>query len=250
MSNYNDLNSRREIIELKKAKAGLVQNNNTVDTTLSEAERYTQGLNASQKRKNFWDYNFKYVIGAVIAVICVISIIMSLVIKPKFDYSVVAATSAVISSYTQNLVDGFENIGEDIDQNGQVSVDVITINIQTEQTAQSVQETMGALGQLMAELAMGDAGIFLVDDVGYQAVYNQAEMNIFTDLQSIYPDNQNVVGDRFYIKDSKFADTLNLRYLPDDLSIVLRSIENYSDDKKDEVKYQHQLDMIDKIISE
>ncbi len=250
MSNYDDLNSRRELIELKKAKAGLVENGQTVDTTLSEAERYAQGLSAKQKRKNFWDYNFKYVIGAVFAVICVIAIILSLVIKPKYDYSIVSATSTINSYFTENLATGFETVGEDVDGNGEVSVDMITINIQTEETATSVDQMMGALGQLMAELALGDAGVFLVDDAGYQAIYNQAEMYIFADLETLYPDNENVVGDRFFVKGSKFADSLDLPTIPDDLSIVLRNIENYSEDNKDEVKYQHQLDMIDRIISE
>ena len=199
MSNYNDLDSRREIVELKKAKAGLTDNNQTVDTTLSEAERYTQGLSASQKRKNFWDYNFKYVIGGAIAIICVIALILSIIIKPKYDYTIISATSTINSYYTENLASGFETVGADIDQNGEVNVDMVTINIQTEETATSVDQMMGALGQLMAELALGDAGIFLVDDVGYQAIYNQAEAYIFADLEDLYPDNENVAGDRFYI---------------------------------------------------
>lgn len=148
-------------------------------------------LTFSQKWENFWFYYKKHVIIGAIILIMLVWLIKDIVVQPSYDYDITFAARGYFSDETQAAVhDAFVSVGEDLDGNGEVTVNISFILLPTLEGQYTEYEAEQA-GQvkLMGAVTAEEALIYVLDDNMLQYMFAD-DMSFFEDLSVSYPDNE------------------------------------------------------------
>lgn len=125
-----------------------------------------------ERLRNWWDYHKGWVVFGTILCIGALSLIRDIFFRPKPDYQIayVSTTplpSAVLASLQQQL----EAIGDDVNGDGRVLVELLTYDIGFDALSQmNVEATSANITRLTVDLTSGGVYIlFLEDPQGFQA---------------------------------------------------------------------------------
>ena len=123
-------------------------------------------LTPSQKRRNWWDYNLGWVILAAVAVIGGILLVKDIFFRPEPDYQVgYVSRTELPEEVRQSLQDRLAELGEDVNGDGRVLVEVYTYDLGfDEQSMMDVERTTAAITSLTVDLSSGRVYLLLLED--------------------------------------------------------------------------------------
>lgn len=189
------------------------------------------------KLDNFWYYYKWHVIGGAFLLFCVVFFARDVLMKEKFDITVLAVTKQTIfREQVDELETQFEQYASDIDGNGEINVHVEAITIPKNTQNSDPQLAMAMQAKFIAMLQDFGNVIFLMDDT------IREEQDVDQACVDLLPEYQDIPGVEQKKIDVKNTDVMDgafyLQELPDGLYLSLR--ENHYDEK-DGKKYQNYL---------
>lgn len=236
------LEEKKELIRLKQ---GQVEESELIPEDVEEEE---VKMPLGKKISNFFYHNKWWLgIGVLIAFIGVF-LIYDIVTKERPDIVVLAVIENEYVGYSEALPDYIESFSEDFNGNDEILASVYYIPF-----SDSVQANYanGTSNKLAAEF-QGDEAVIVIGDKKITDIL--VPENIFVNLEELYPDNPNVDGYMFYLKDSKFAEKLNLpeEVVTDDLFIAIRRPQKliYSSEEEVQETYDKDFPVFDSIIKD
>lgn len=151
-----------------------------------EADKYKKkDATFSDKLSNFWDYHKYHVLIAVVSVVVLVYLSTSVLLKEKYDYEIICVLQdPVISAENGDYLSEddtdihlykedadyiqayLESIGEDLNEDGKVSVSVSFINIEGDRVTATEIQTHKE--QILTALRTGECMILLGDSVGME----------------------------------------------------------------------------------
>lgn len=236
------LEEKKELIRLKQ---GQVEESELIPEDVKEEE---VKMPLGKKISNFFYHNKWWLgIGVLIAFIGVF-LVYDIVTKERPDIVVLAVIENEYVGYSEALPDYIESFSEDFNGNDEILASVYYIPF-----SDSVQANYanGTSNKLAAEF-QGDEAVIVIGDKKITDIL--VPENIFVNLEELYPDNPNVDGYMFYLKDSKFAEKLNLpeEVVTDDLFIAIRRPQKliYSSEEEVQETYDKDFPVFDSIIKD
>ncbi len=198
--------AREEFIKLKKMQQGELQPQAKPSEVAIVPKTFKEKLN------NFW-YHYKVHTIIIFFVITTLALcITQCARRPKYDFEILYfAYKPAIDAQTQAIGDYFENFAEDINDDGQVNINVINCSV-GDSNKDTTRFTI--FSKIQAILASEETvSVYVVDQKAIKYFDDALDISIFT--QTPTP-----LGDEFYKKTTIANNTL-----PDDLSVGLRVIE-------------------------
>ncbi len=236
------LEEKKELIRLKQ---GQVEESELIPEDVKEEE---VKMPLGKKISNFFYHNKWWLgIGVLIAFIGVF-LIYDIVTKERPDIVVLAVIENEYVGYSEALPDYIESFSEDFNGNDEILASVYYIPF-----SDSVQANYanGTSNKLAAEF-QGDEAVIVIGDKKITDIL--VPENIFVNLEELYPDNPNVDGYMFYLKDTDIADKLNLpkEVITDDLFIAIRRPQKliYSSEEEVQETYDKDFPVFDSIIKD
>lgn len=157
-----------------------------------------QNLPFKEKLANFWYYyKMHTIIGAVIALALIIGCAQCAA-RVEPDYKILLAVDDTVTDEIIEAISGhFEQYGEDINGDGQVSIDVIDAS-----TGYSTDTVAAQSTKLMTELQMGETILIITDRHYYDKL---TEFEMFESVDWL-PD---MGGTAYNWRDTPLADAVN-----------------------------------------
>lgn len=244
----DDLNKinqqKKELLELKKARE---QAGNNADILYESKDANNVELSGKEKLNNLWYYNKWYILIGIIALITVISIVVTFAKKEKYDLTIILSTKEYISSqHQEELAKRIELYMTDYDNNGRIKVQIISLpfDVNVLSPAQSIETTNRM--KLLSELTTANTVLVFLDEDKYEFL-NKNEF--FTDLNGEYPGNDKIKGGRWILKDSELINTPALSEIFSDLSLSIRVEPDKMDDATQK-RYEHSKELLNNIIND
>ncbi len=234
--------------ELLKLKQGLIEESETIQ----EEKRETAELHGWKKVSNFF-YHYKWhVIVAAFFIAVASFFIYDLVKKEHGDIRVLVVTkdgeiAGPMVYKTKDIELAFEKYCPDFDDNGYVHVE--TYNIDLSENVQP-EYMLSATAKLSGELTIGEAQMYIMDTMAFQAVTEDGDTSNFVNLEELYPDNPQIDGIYYKLSGSEFAYMANyVEACPEDLFIVIRSTTEAVNKEKSEIARKKALEVFDNIVN-
>lgn len=236
------LEEKKELIRLKQ---GQVEESELIPEDVEEEETK---MPLGKKISNFFYHNKWWLgIGVLIAFIGVF-LVYDIITKERPDIVVLAVIENEYVGYSEALPDYIESFSEDFNGNDEILASVYYIPFSD--SAQT-NYANGTSNKLAAEF-QGDEAVIVIGDKKITDIL--VPENIFVNLEELYPDNPNVDGYMFYLKDSGFAEKLNLpeEVVTDDLFIAIRKPQKliYSSEEEVQETYDKDFPVFDSIIKD
>ena len=156
---------------------------------------------AKEKASNFWFHYKWHTLGTIAFVAVLTVLIVQLVTKPKYDYEVIYFSyTQVMNEQLDAVEEYFENIGTDLDGNGEVNIQVINCSCSSDNLNSTYKNSI--LTKLQAIIATDkEAMIFITDKDSYKYFDNAS----FKD--SLFQEEPVLLSEDFYEKttDSTFG---------------------------------------------
>lgn len=235
------LEEKKELIRLKQ---GQVEKSEIIHEEAPEEKKLTLW----QKITNFFYHN-KWWLGIGVLIACIgIFLIYDLATKRKPDYSILMVTQNDEIGYSEAFIDYLESYCEDFNDDGRILASVMYIPYSD--NAQ-YNYANGIDTKLTAEFQTNDAVIVL----GGEKTTNFLDPEkVFVNLEELYPDNPNVDGYVFYLKDTEFAEHLGIpeESVTDDMFLAIRKPQKllYSDESELQETYDKDFPIFDSIIKD
>lgn len=123
-------------------------------------------LTAAQKRRNWWDYHKYWVLLGAVALIGCALLIRDIFFRPEPDYQVGYVCKTVPpEEVLKNLQARLEELGEDVNGDGRVTVELFTYIIGFDDASMlDVDATSAGITRLTVDLSAGRVYILLLDD--------------------------------------------------------------------------------------
>lgn len=207
---------REEKIELMRMKQGLIEESETIHEEHEEPVK----LSIWRKIVNFFYHN-KWWLGIGTMCACIAGfLVYSLVTKPRPDIVVLVIADNEELGEMSELQTYIESFSEDFNHNGKVLASLYYIPYSDNDYKNYAS---GADGKLTTQLQSCDSVIVIGGTKLDQIMAPDAD-SYFVDLKSVYPDNPHVKGYKFMLKNTPFAERINLepQYITDDLYIAVR----------------------------
>lgn len=129
-------------------------------------------LTPAQKRRNWWDYHKGWVLLGLVLVAAAMWLVHDIFFRPEPDYQVgfVSRTSPP-AEVMGRLQEHLEALGEDVNGDGQVLVEIFTYTLGfDEQGLSNVDTAASGITRLMVDLSAGQVHLLFLDDPeGFQA---------------------------------------------------------------------------------
>lgn len=220
-----DMRIRQDKIELIKAKQGMAE---TEVNIKEEPREYT----SKEKAANFWFYNKVKIIIVLLLAALVIGIIYGLATVVRADYNILFLTPDYeVGNRYEEIQAALTKYAEDINGDGQVKVRVefLPLNKNYEDNATVATEYSANFSRALAEFQSGNIVLVIADEKIAE------EQNLGTsleDLSEIIQNNDNIKKLGLYFKNTKFAEEINDKTLPDSVFIGIRKMvydKSYTD---------------------
>lgn len=237
--------------ELLKLKQGLIEESEVIKEEKPEPIKLT----IPQKIGNFFYHNKFYLLAAAFFIAVVTFLVVDLLLKEVADIRVLYISSdselaAQLQIKQKKAELAIEQYCPDFDDNGNVHCELYFID-NSENV--NVEYQMAYQAKMYGEYSSGVAQMFIADKATIEELYGEDDMfTLFTDLSAIYPDNPNIDGIYYKLKDTDFAKLCGWdKSCPDDLYIVIRTVEGGMTGNEQEKTRNHAraLTLLDNIIS-
>jgi len=197
---------------------------------------------------NYWYYYKWYVIGGLFLLFALIVLLMQSVTIEKYDASVIWAMKGYVDTpYLQEMEKELEKYCEDIDGNGEVNVRVILVTYTSDGGMPNSDVEFSMQQKLVTQLSAGDVYIVISDETAYEN--HISKLNAFEDLEDSYPDNPNVDGYKYYLKDTVFTQNETLsKAIGEDTFMIMGSEELQKLNTKDQKLYEKMREAFDRIV--
>lgn len=129
-------------------------------------------LTPAQKRQNWWDYHKGWVLLGVVLAGLAVWLIHDIFFRPEPDYQVgFISQAAPPTEVLDRLQEHLEALGEDVNGDGRVLVEVLTYTMGfDEQGLSNVDTAAAGVTRLMVDLSAGQVHLLFLDDPeGFQA---------------------------------------------------------------------------------
>lgn len=235
------LEEKKELIRLKQ---GQVEESELIHEETPEEKKLTLW----QHIGNFFYHNKWWLgIGTLIAFIGVF-LIYDLVTKKNADVSIIMVTQNDEVGYSEGFPEYLKGYAEDFNDDGDVLASVLYIPYSD--NAQ-YNYSNGIDTKLTAEFQNSDAVIVLGGEKTTEFLDYES---VFVNLEEIYPDNPNVDGYVFYLKDTYFAQRIGLTKddITDDMFLAIRKPQKLLYSSADELQetYDKDFPVFDSIIKD
>ena len=217
--------------ELLKLKQGLIEESETIQ----EEKRETVELHGWKKVSNFF-YHYKWHVIAAAFFIAVIGFfVYDLVKKEHGDIRVLVVTKEAnlakqVNYKTKDFELAFEKYCPDFDDSGYVHVDTYNIDL-----SDNIQQDymLASVTKLTGEISYGEAQMYVMDTPALESIIMDGDTSGFVNLEELYPDNPQIDGIYYKLKDSEFAYMANyVEACPEDLFIVIRKTTDVTANKE------------------
>lgn len=123
-------------------------------------------LTAAQKRRNWWDYHKFWVLLGAVALVGCAWLVRDIFFRPGPDYQVgYVGKTALPEEVLENLRARLEELGEDVNGDGRVTVELIPYILGFDAVSMlDVDGTSAAMTRLTVDLAAGRVYVLLLDD--------------------------------------------------------------------------------------
>ena len=197
---------------------------------------------------NYWYYYKWYVIGGLFLLFALVIVITQSATREKYDASVIWAMHGYVDTpYVEEMAKEFEKYCEDTDGDGEVNVRVILVTFTSEGGMPNSDVEFSMQQKLLTQLSAGDVYIVVADETTYEGYL--ARLNAFEKLEDNYPDNPNVDGYKYYLKDTVFAQNETLsEVIGEDTFMIMGSEEMQKLNAKDQKLYQKMREAFDRIV--
>jgi len=197
---------------------------------------------------NYWYYYKWYVIGGLFLLFALIVLLMQSVTIEKYDASVIWAMKGYVDTpYLQEMEKELEKYCEDIDGNGEVNVRVILVTYTSDGGMPNSDVEFSMQQKLVTQLSAGDVYIVISDETAYEN--HISKLNAFEDLEDSYPDNPNVDGYKYYLRDTVFTQNETLsKAIGEDTFMIMGSEELQKLNTKDQKLYEKMREAFDRIV--
>jgi len=208
----------KELIELKKAKQNLTDNEN-----FKKHEEEVIPMTFKQKWDNYW-YHYKlHTFLVAFVVVALLLFAKDMVFKPKYDLTLNIASKYSFSAVNEDMNEVVSPFVDDFDGNGKVQV--LVTEMQTNYDGTSTNPVAAATGEqkILAILNAGADAVFIFDDVTYKAlISSNDDESIFYNFSEMYPENELVDGDKILIKETELGKKLRLNTVKSEMYLCVR----------------------------
>lgn len=226
------LEEKKELIRLKQ---GLIEESETIHEEHEEAIK----LSFWKKISNFFYHN-KWWLGIGLVIVLIFAyLIHSCITKPRPDITVlVIATDASIGT-SEGLQRYVESFTPDNNGNGKKLCSLYYIERYKDGYSNYVT---GSDTKLVTQLQSADS---LIVFAGNEFKSMADTESIFMDLGEIFPDDPEIFGYYFYLKDTPFAERIGIdpELVPDDLYIAIRKPQKLLYSKESEMQEAYDRDV-------
>ncbi len=210
---------REERIELMRLKQGVIEESETIHEEQEEQKKYT----LRQKISNFFYHN-KWWMGIACFFVVVIGFIVYTTVttvKPDLVVLLVSDDDYFNAQCSDAIEMVFEQYIVDENGDGKVSVDVYYIPASEDSAVQSGYT--GESTKLFAEFQMGESLIVISDSAADTFIVPDSTLD---DLEPALGKYAQTEGFRFYLHDTKFAETVGWEEpLDEDIYIGIRKVK-------------------------
>lgn len=231
---------RRELLRLK---TGVIEESETIHEEHEEEIK----LSFWKKITNFFYHNKWWLGMAVFAAIIVVFLAYSIITKPRPDMVVLLIGENQSLGEESELEEYIAQFCPDNNGNGEILASVYYIPY-----SDSPQKNYanGVDTKMTAELQSAES-VIIIANSKLSGIIRTDE--VLVDLEEIYPDNPNVKGYGFYLKDTDFAQKVGVGgSLSDDWFICLRRPQKlmYSDSDDMQETYDRDFPVFDAIVND
>lgn len=237
---------RQEKIEMMQEKQGVIPEKPEEEP--EPPKKYT----FFQKVGNFL-YHYKITIIAIVFALGVGGFLTyDMLTTPNADCMLLYTVYQTEVEFRANeqFNDYFTAITPDVDGDGKNTFDTIWMGIPLEADGTTYQQLQSSVTLLTAHYQTGEA-LLVVCDEDVSERYDIGETLV--DLRELYPDNEHVGRYGFYLKGTKFAETMGLEdeQIPETLFIGIRTVQtNASYGEKMQKNYDVSMEILDKFITD
>ncbi len=238
-----DKRIRQERIELMRLKQGVI----TESEIICEKKEEKKKLSFFKKIGNFlyhskwWLLITVFIVGVMIFLVVdyVTTVRPDMIIMVLTDDPTLQSTNGELSEYLEQFVD-------DRNGDGKVSVDVYPIAVNDH--ISTADYYTGDMTKLASQFQLADAIMVISDAVADEVILADETL---VNLEELFPDNKNVRGNGFYIRNTDFMENIGHEdvVLDRDIYIGLRAVtKTYDSLEKMQENYDYAYSVLEKII--
>lgn len=238
-----------DLIELKKMRQAAAEQK-AMEPDFPPVEEHIVPKTFKQKWDNYW-YHYKGATwGTLAAVVLVVWLIKDIFFAVKPDLTLNIATSITLSAVNPNMEEDIYPYLKDYNGDEQVLVSISETSIGDMTDPQMLYANQQ---KFIAVLAAGDELIYLLDQKGYDMIFQgAADQSMFIDMEKLYPGLEIAQGDKLHLNDLPFGKKWKLdRFEDEDFFICVRYLGNSAKDNESNRKtLESCLDFVQNIIVE
>lgn len=237
-----------EKVELLKIKQGLITESDKINLTPDVDKKYTLW----QKIKNFIYHNKWWLGISTFFVLIAAFLVYDTLTTTKADINIMLLCDDTdLYVHYQDISEYFDSLTDDYNNDGENYANILYIPISDDENVntKSLSPYDSNLTKLSSEFQMGETMLIIADKKSADLIIPDETL---VNLEELYPDNPNIKGYGFYLKETEFAAAIGYeKNIPDDLYIGLRKIDkNLSSAKKTKENYDHGLAILEKVIND
>lgn len=206
------MEERRELIRLKQ---GIIDESETIHEEKEEEIKLTFW----GKIKNFFFQNKWWLGIGSVAAIAAVFLIFDFVNRPRPDMVILVIGEYPKIGEESDIQGYFESLAEDFNDNGKTEVSIYYIPYKADDDYANYQN--GAATKLSTQLQIDDAVMIIAGDTFKDLISDE---DILVDLSEIFPEDENVKKEFYYLKDTDFYQKIGVQQndVTSDLYIALR----------------------------
>lgn len=240
-----DRKIQQERIELMRLKQGVITESEMIPTKEDEKPK----LSFWKKIGNFF-YHSKWWLVITMFIVGVFTfMIVDYITTVRPDMIVmVLADDPTLQTSSSYLSDYFEQYVDDLNGDGEVSVDIYPIPVDDD--IHVADYYTGNMTKLSSQFQLADAIMVITDAVANETILSDETL---VNLEELFPDNRNVRGTGFYIRDTDFMEKVGYpdTVLDRDICIGLRKVtKTYDSIEKMQENYDYAYSVLEKIIDD
>lgn len=163
----------------------------------NEKPEQKRELTPAEKRRNWWDYHKWHVVIGAVCVLMLCHMLWGMIQNSRNepDYCIAYVGQTILPDGTVDALQAaFAELGEDINGNGKVQVEILQYQIKLPDTSESIEDILleqesdrnsTALMQLMVNVETAESILFLLED----AQQFQADYEVLARVDGTLPEN-------------------------------------------------------------
>ncbi len=234
-------------VELLKLKQGVISNSERLREEADEKKHYS----VWQKIRNFIYHN-KWWLGFTVFFAAIAAfLVYDTVTTTKADVMLmVLSNDDELAMHYSSIEKYFNDEVDDYNDDGKKCADLLYIPISDNEEANNMGMYESNLNKLASEFQMGETMLVLADSKSAELIMAE---DTLVNLEELYPDNPNIKGYGFYLKNTEFASLIGYTEgnIPDDLYIGIRKVtKTLTSEKSMQEHYDNAMKLLDKMITE